>query len=261
MMFSTRSVGVLAMPLAALVVLGLYAVCVSHRRAGILVVFGFVTAPLAGVLGGEDAAIIRAVELMPFAVLLAVFGLEYLWSLPIAMPRRGYLLGAGSSILAVAMLYGAWTAFTLSRLGGATIGLLGAGAAIVAVAMFADRVSLGRAIACGLVALVPLQFAFFARDYFNDYRLRSSSWLGGNLRGALETLIDIDRRSRPPRIYFSILASTGGLMDTRNRWMDAYWKFYLIKHGRQDLLLLYGAVRSVAATGRRTGQCGARQCW
>jgi 4-amino-4-deoxy-L-arabinose transferase-like glycosyltransferase len=236
MMFSTRSVGVLAMPVAVLLVLGLFDVCVSRRTAGILVIFGFITAPLAGVLGGEDAAIIRAVELMPFAVLLAVFGLEYLWSLPLAMPARAYLLTAGGIILGLATLYGSWTAFTLSRLGGATLGLLGAGVATVGVAIVANRISLGRVLACGLLALVPLQFAFFARDYFNDYRLRSSSWLGGNLRGALETLIDIDQRARPPRIYFSILASTGGLMDTRNRWMDAYWKFYLIKHGRQDLL-------------------------
>ena len=77
---------------------------------------------------------------------------------------------------------------------------------------------------------------YSAKDYFGDYRVRSSAWLGGNLRGALEALIDLDARVHPAGIYFSTLQSTGGLMDTRNRWMDAYWKFYLIKHGRQELL-------------------------
>jgi hypothetical protein len=39
-----------------------------------------------------------------------------------------------------------------------------------------------------------------------------------------------------PQVYFSTLKSTGGLIDGRNQYMDAYWKFYLIKHRRQDLL-------------------------
>jgi hypothetical protein len=46
----------------------------------------------------------------------------------------------------------------------------------------------------------------------------------------------MDRQDHPPRIYFSVLASTSGLMDIRNRWMSTYWQFYLIKHGRLDLL-------------------------
>jgi hypothetical protein len=86
------------------------------------------------------------------------------------------------------------------------------------------------------VVLIPVQFARFGSDYFGDYRIRSSSWLGGNLRGALEQLIA--RAADPPdtRVYFATLQSTAGLMDTRNRWMDQYWRFYLGKHQREDLL-------------------------
>jgi 4-amino-4-deoxy-L-arabinose transferase-like glycosyltransferase len=93
-----------------------------------------------------------------------------------------------------------------------------------------------RATALALIALVLLQFSIFARDYFGDYRQRSAPWLDGNLRGALETLIERQLATDAPMIYFARIQSTGGLLDIRNRWMDAYWRFYLIKHRRQDLL-------------------------
>ena len=37
-------------------------------------------------------------------------------------------------------------------------------------------------------------------------------------------------------MYFSTLKATSGQLDVRNSYLDAYWKFYLIKHNRQDLL-------------------------
>jgi hypothetical protein len=65
--------------------------------------------------------------------------------------------------------------------------------------------------------------------------VRSSPWLGGNLGGALETMIEISEREQVPRVYFAPLVSAGGLSDTRNRWLPAYWDFYTIKHGREQL--------------------------
>jgi hypothetical protein len=87
-----------------------------------------------------------------------------------------------------------------------------------------------------LLLAMPLQFSRFARDYFGDYRRRSSSWLDGNIRGALVDLIDREPHAHAPYIYFAQLRSTGGQVDTRNRWMETYWTFYLTKHARQDLL-------------------------
>jgi 4-amino-4-deoxy-L-arabinose transferase-like glycosyltransferase len=236
MTFSTRSVGVFTLPVAALLLLGLYQVCVLRRTPAFIVLAGFVTAPLAALLGGEDAAIIRAVELLPFTVLLATFGLEYLLSRQMSHHGGPWLLAAGVSALVLAILSGAWMLATASRLGSSTIALGIVGAAMAGVGARANRMNLGLVAAAVLLALIALQFGYFAKDYFSDYRVRSSAWLGGNLRGALESLIDLDARLHPAGIYFSTLQSTGGLMDTRNRWMDAYWKFYLIKHGRQELL-------------------------
>jgi hypothetical protein len=125
---------------------------------------------------------------------------------------------------------------TRGRSGGVAPLLIVIGGGALAWAFTARPWSPGRLAACALVALVPLQFARFSADYFGDYRVRANSWLGGNLRGALEQIIARSERDRASRVYFATLQSTSGLMDTRNRWMDAYWRFYLGKHGREDLL-------------------------
>jgi 4-amino-4-deoxy-L-arabinose transferase-like glycosyltransferase len=98
------------------------------------------------------------------------------------------------------------------------------------------RLRYGPALAAALVVALGWQFTSFARDYFGDYRIRSSPWLGGNLGGALETIIELSERSDVPRVYFAPIVSAGGLSDIRNRWIPAYWDFYTIKHARQDLL-------------------------
>src|SRR5262245_1884375 len=195
-MFSTKLIGVFTLPIAFLLTAGIYSVVSRPLTTRTTLVFlGFVTAPLAALLGSEDNAITRAVTLLPFTVLLATYGIEFLWS--------------------------------------ASLGCLSA-------ISIANRFSLSRVVAIGLLVLIPTHFALFYRDYFTDYRLRSSPWLGGNLRGALETLIEMEEQQHTPRIYFAILASTSGLMDIRNRWMSSYWQFYLIKNRREDLLARSG---------------------
>jgi len=202
----------------------------------LLVLIGFVTAPAAALLGAEDGAITRAVELLPFTILLATCGLEYLWDLPARPAPRALVVGVAVALLAVVLPYGAWSAVVRGRLATTALGVGAIAVAAIVTAPTVERFSSGRVAVCVVLASMAAQFAWFTRDYFTDYRLRSSSWLGGNLRGALEELIAMDERDRPPRIYFSILASTSGLMDIRNRWMSSYWDFYLIKHRRRDLL-------------------------
>jgi hypothetical protein len=100
----------------------------------------------------------------------------------------------------------------------------------------ADRVELHRLATVCLLALAVAQFAGFWSDYYSDYRVRSSPWLGGNIRGALETIIDREQREPVPMVYFSPLRATSGVLDGRNSYLDAYWKFYLVKHNRPQLL-------------------------
>jgi hypothetical protein len=215
-------------------------VIVRRRTVGaVLAVAGFVTAPMAAVLVPEPAAIIRAVPLLPFAALLAAFGVEFLWSGSPLMLRARSVAVAGVSAAAVGLAYGVWMLATSGRLGGATILLLGAGAVALAASRL-PAIDARRLAACALVAWLPLQFARFATDYFGDYRIRSSPWLGGNLRGALEQMIARAGDSPDTHVYFATLQSTAGEMDTRNRWMDAYWRFYLGKHRREQLLARTG---------------------
>jgi hypothetical protein len=74
-----------------------------------------------------------------------------------------------------------------------------------------------------LLALIPLQFSLFYLDYFTQYRVRSAFGFDGNVRGALEQIID---REETGAVYLS----------TDVRFVELYWRLYLIKHRREDLL-------------------------
>jgi hypothetical protein len=118
------------------------------------------------------------------------------------------------------------------------------GIVLLIAAAAATRVRHGAMVAAVMLLMAVMQFSSFARDYHGDYRIRVNSWLGGNLRAALETIIDRCANDACARVYFAHLQSTGGLADIRNYWMDAYWRFYLIKHNRETLLVAIGAQRS-----------------
>jgi 4-amino-4-deoxy-L-arabinose transferase-like glycosyltransferase len=73
---STRYVGVFLIALAPLMIAGLYDVVTRRTRPGWLVLAGALTAPVSAVLVGDGSAIYRELELLPFAALLATFGLR-----------------------------------------------------------------------------------------------------------------------------------------------------------------------------------------
>ena len=167
---STRHVGVFLLPFAVLIPIGLYRLVVRHAVIDVILLIGFLTAPVAACLVvPEPYAIDRELELLPFAVLIATSGLVQLSTSPLKTSR----LVAGC-----------------------------------------------------LLALIPLHFAFFCFDYFGDYRLRSAFWFEGNRRGAIEDAVARDARERVPAIY----------LNTDIPYIDAYWKLYLIKLRREDLL-------------------------
>jgi hypothetical protein len=86
---------------------------------------------------------------------------------------------------------------------------------------------LARLCGIGLLAAIPLSFAYFYVDYMGAYRVRSAFWFESNIRGALESVID-DATSTdpPPRIFISL-----GM----NQFIEWYWKFYLLKHSEVAL--------------------------
>ena len=237
LMFSTNLVGVFLLPLAVFLVLGIYR-AVTHRDSPmyLIVLLGFATAPLAALIVAEENAIFRALPLLPFGVLLATIGVEYLWSAAILKPRGPLYKPVGIVALAGGAAYMVWTLITQLRVTRSSLPLIAVGMGILLIGRVSDRVKQWRFVAVCLLALMPIQFWSFWSDYFSDYRVRSSYWLGGNIRGALEEIIDREQREHAPRVYFSTLKATSGQLDGRNSYLDAYWKFYLIKHNRQALL-------------------------
>jgi hypothetical protein len=78
-----------------------------------------------------------------------------------------------------------------------------------------------------LLMCLPLQFAFFLRDYFTDYQVRSAYWLDPtNFRGVAEYVIAADTSRPLPAVYMSNVID-----DAMPRW-----RFYLAMHDRQGLL-------------------------
>jgi hypothetical protein len=236
MPFSTRAVGIFLLPVAVLMVAGI-GFAIRHPSApNVLIVLGFFSAPLAAVLVPENSEIIRAAVMLPFGVLLASMGVVALWRWPFLQRARVVMMPIGLVVLLGALAYAARSLVTLGHLTSSTGPLILAGAALCTMAFASDAVSVTKIVAVLLLLAMPLQFSRFTRDYFGDYRRRASSWLDGNIRGALVELMEHERQDHAPYVYFAQLRSTGGLVDTRNRWMETYWTFYLTKHNRRDLI-------------------------
>ena len=83
-----------------------------------------------------------------------------------------------------------------------------------------------RVLAVCLLVLVPVEFSTFYRDYFGEYRLTSAEWFNRNIRGGLEDVIAREDPRRPIPVYLNT--------DIGN--VEQFWRFYLVKHDRPDLL-------------------------
>jgi 4-amino-4-deoxy-L-arabinose transferase-like glycosyltransferase len=228
-MFSTRQVGVFLLPVAALLGAGLYAtIRAPVTPVRVVLWLGFLTSPIAATLVSVSDAIYRALEMLPFVALIAACGARALWLAPSVKPRRGVFPGVGLAVLAVGVLYAAGILLTQARMPGGAGVLIAMGALTIFLGLFASRLRFGQIAVIGLMALVPIQFALFYADYFSDYRTRTAIVFSGNIRGAYEEVLKEEPQIQPPRIYLGEIGSYsyGGL----------YWQFYLIKHGRLDLL-------------------------
>jgi hypothetical protein len=166
----TRRAGVFPAAAVVLLVVG-FAELWRRRREPITLVIlvGFLLAPIPATLAGERYAIQRALYILPFGALIAAAGVS---------------------------------------------------------AMRRDRRALVRAAAAALLVSMPIQYAFFCRDYFGDYRVRSAYWFDPeNFRAIAEYIVARDLRSPLSTVYIS-----ADVDDARPRWT-----FYLAKSGRAEL--------------------------
>jgi 4-amino-4-deoxy-L-arabinose transferase-like glycosyltransferase len=166
---ATRRAGVFLLPLAVLLPLGVFQIFSARdTRFNRLLLLGLLTAPLASALTVE-VKINRGLVMLPYAAIVATFGVEFLLT---------------------------------------------------------ARKPMWRVAGVCLLLAVPWQFAGFYRDYLQDYRVRSSVWFEGNMRGAIEEVLSRAGRRPVPAIYLS----------TDFEWIQWYWRFYLTKYDRLDLL-------------------------
>jgi 4-amino-4-deoxy-L-arabinose transferase-like glycosyltransferase len=100
-------------------------------------------------------------------------------------------------------------------------------AAVGARYLIEERAGVWRNAGIALLAAVPAYFAFFCYDYYGDYKPRSAFWFNYNRRGAVEDILAREPQMHPPGIYLST---------HHIPYVDPYWRFYLIKYGRLDLL-------------------------
>lgn len=227
-MYSTRTTGVFLLPFAVLLPVGLYQAIRSGDPARLLLVLGFLTAPVAAVIVGERGAIGRALELLPFGVLLVVVAAMYLWDGPRLALRRVLCLGGSAAGLVVGLGYAAWTLLTEGRISASTpfLVLVSLGAGVVGIV--SDRTA-GRMIVTASLVVAVAQFQQYLMDYFTDYRSRASESFRFNKRGGLEYLIERSGVDSVPVIYLKNF-------DRDGEAVKQYWRFYLVKHGREDLL-------------------------
>jgi hypothetical protein len=167
---ATRQAGVFPVAFAVLLIVGVYELWRRRRSPGaLLLLVGLATAPLGLVLVDDRYAIQRELVVIPFGVLVATFGVAFLFQ---------------------------------SR----------------------ARVVVGAALL--LLATIPIQFVIFHRDYLTAYQARSAHWFDpSDFRDVAQYLLGTAASSGAPAIYVS------------NTVDDAVprWRFYLAKHGREDL--------------------------
>lgn len=77
---STHRSGVFLLPFFAFLPMGLYQICKKRTKNNWLILMGFFTAPLAATVAGDHYRISRALFILPFAILAATVGVQYLWS-------------------------------------------------------------------------------------------------------------------------------------------------------------------------------------
>ncbi len=93
-----------------------------------------------------------------------------------------------------------------------------------------------RAVTAVCLVAMPLQFGYFLKDYFTLYRLNAFGAFGGNIRGAVAKVIELNGRHESPAVY----------LNTGIPYAIERWHFYLLVAGREDLLL---RTRTFPATG------------
>lgn len=223
---STRAAGVFLWPIAIPLVVGLLSSIRQGGTLNALLWFGLLTAPVPATLMPEDYTIDRELAVLPFVILFVTRGLRSMWHQPLARKVAPLTMPAAAIAGAIAVAYAVFTLAQRGQMSRSAPLLLVAAAVVWAIGFALDRMASWRPAAAMMLVLIPVIFTPFLVDYFEGYRLRASAWFGGNMRGAMEELVRLDRESPAQEIRLS----------TDVPYVRSYWRFYLTMWNRTDLL-------------------------
>lgn len=88
---------------------------------------------------------------------------------------------------------------------------------------------LGRVIAIGVLAVLPLHFGFFLQHYFRAYHGYSAAQFEWNHEDAMAAIIARNPRDNPRAVYLTATRDP-------NRYVEAFWRLALTLHDRNDLI-------------------------
>ena len=235
--FSTRTAGVFPLAGALLIALGVFAAVGPARSPmTLLLLAGFLVGPLPAAFLDDPGAIRRAMGMLPFGALLAGLGagrLARISRVPY-LKVGGYLAGLAAAVAGVGYL--AWIYFGQARVSPTGLKVAAASIVLIGMAALADRMRHGMVVTIGVAAAIAMQFVVFQVEYHGEYRLRSAVWLNGNLRGAMLRVIEEHDRRPGSKIYFATFRNGKGDWDLKNRYLPPYWRFYVVRQRRQDLV-------------------------
>ncbi len=159
---ATWLVGVFLLPLAGLLLVGLLR---SLRRPvaplTVVMLAGLLTAPIPASFVGQGEAIRRALELLPFAVLVGVFGLEMFWSSRADLLKTIAFVAFWVVVLALALAGHDLVPRAQAYVRAATVPLGIAGLALALEGFAVDELTLGRMLLPAGMTLFVAQVAYF----------------------------------------------------------------------------------------------------
>lgn len=223
---STRTAGVFLAPMALLLAAGLIAVIRRPRPITLLILAGFLTAPIAATVVREEFAIPRMLGLLPFGVLIATLGAAALWAAPLTVSLRRAATVAAAICVATGGIYLLLMLARQAHLSWSAILMMVIGVATWWLGAKCDAQRSWQPVVIAALALMPLQFAWFAADYFGDYRARSAARYEYNIRGAFEQAIAIRDRMNGPCIY----------LNDDILFVRGFWDYYVRVFKRPELL-------------------------
>ncbi len=175
--------------------------------------------------GSNPTQATARVGVFPLAIVVfLIFGIYSLWRTR-SMPGMVLLLGLAAAPLPIVITLPDAPGYSIAR----AMTMLPFAALISAFGvefLMRQRAGVVRAGTLLLLLSIPLQFAFFARDYYADYQARSAlRYDPVGFRDVADHVMAIDASARVPGVYLS------DDMDDKS----VRWKFYMLKNNRLDL--------------------------